>query len=355
MATDETSPAQTGARSGRVRLTLADVAATLGISRTTVSNAFNRPEQLSKELRETILSTARELGYFGPDPKARALRRKELREVALVFHHDLPYAFNDPLTLDFMRGVARQLQQRGLTLQLIPMFSRQIEPTLDVAFKTTADALIFHAEVAPEFASMVRAAPLPLVVVDTMVPGAPSVCLDDRRGAELAMAHALKAKPDVVLVLCFFVAEEPMKRAQAARAPRSPFNTCERVAGYAQAARRAGFDASRIVWHIVDDGDPEAAALRAVEQERARLSKYQRIAVVAMSDRIALAAMGAMRSWPKVELVSVVGFDDIPAAAEAGLTTVRQDGVEKGESAVRVVLDDEPSVVLPLTLVPRDT
>ncbi|MCR5881764.1 substrate-binding domain-containing protein [Rhizobacter sp. J219] len=355
MATDETSSVQTGARSGRVRLTLADVAATLGISRTTVSNAFNRPEQLSKELRETILTTARELGYFGPDPKARALRRKELREVALVFHHDLPYAFNDPLTLDFMRGVARQLQQRGLTLQLIPMFSRQIEPTLDVAFKTTADALIFHAEVAPEFASMVRAAPLPLVVVDTMVPGAPSVCLDDRRGAELAMTHALKAKPDVVLVLCFFVDEEPMKRAQAARAPRSPFNTCERVAGYAQAARRAGFDASRIVWHIVDDGDPEAAALRAVEQERARLCKHQRIAVVAMSDRIALAAMGAMRSWPKVELVSVVGFDDIPAAAAAGLTTVRQDGVEKGESAVRVVLDDEPSVVLPLTLVPRDT
>ncbi|HET7796011.1 MAG TPA: LacI family DNA-binding transcriptional regulator [Rhizobacter sp.] len=355
MGTDETTPAPPDAPRGRVRLTLADVAAALGISRTTVSNAFNRPEQLSKDLRERILATARELGYFGPDPKARALRRKELREVALVFHHDLPYAFNDPLTLDFMRGVARQLQRRGLTLQLIPMFSRRMEPTLEIAFQTTADALIFHAEVAPEFAPMVRAAPLPLVVVDTMVPGAPSVCLDDRRGAELAMAHALKAKPDVVLVLCFFVAEEPMKRAQGARAPRSPFNACERVAGYAQAARRAGFDASRIVWHIVEDGDPEAGVLRAIERERAKLTKHRRIAVVAMSDRFALAAMSAMRRWKQVELVSVVGFDDIPAAAEAGLTTVRQDGVEKGESAVRVVLDDEPSVVLPLTLVVRDT
>ena len=40
----------------RVRLTLADVAATLGISRTSVSNAFNRPEQLSKELRNQILA-----------------------------------------------------------------------------------------------------------------------------------------------------------------------------------------------------------------------------------------------------------------------------------------------------------
>ena len=159
----------------------------------------------------------------------------------------------------------------------------------------------------------------------------------------------------MVLVLCFFVAEEPMKRAQGARAPRSPFNACERVAGYAQAARRAGFDTSRIVWHIVDDGDPEAAALRAIEQERPRLAKHRRIAVVAMSDRLAMATVAAMRTWPKVELVSVVGFDDIPAAATAGLTTVRQDGVQKGESAVRVVLDDEESVVLPLSLVVRDT
>src|SRR5438105_3070538 len=111
----------------RVRLTLADVAAALGISRTSVSNAFNRPEQLSKELRSQILVKSKELGYFGPDAKARALRRHEIREVAVVFHHDLPYAFNDALSLDFMRGVARQLHLRGLTLQLIPKFVRQIE------------------------------------------------------------------------------------------------------------------------------------------------------------------------------------------------------------------------------------
>src|SRR2546423_7834544 len=75
----------------RVRLTLADVAAALGISRTSVSNAFNRPEQLSKELRDQILTKSKELGYFGPDAKARALRRQEIREVAVVFHHALPY------------------------------------------------------------------------------------------------------------------------------------------------------------------------------------------------------------------------------------------------------------------------
>ena len=338
----------------RVRLTLADVAAALGISRTSVSNAYNRPEQLSKELRDQILVKSKELGYFGPDAKARALRRQETREVAVVFHHDLPYAFNDPLSLDFMRGVARQLHLRGLTLLLIPRFSRQIEPALDAAFNTTADALIVHAAIGPEFAPLVQAAPLPLVLVDTMVPGAPSVCLDDRGGAELAMAHAIATHPDIVLALCFPVTGKDMKRALGARPSRSPYNACERMTGYVQAARRAGFDESRIIWHHVDDAEPESAS-RAVELVRGRLGKYRRVAVVAMSDRIALAAMDTMRAWSEIELVSVVGFDDIPAAAAAGLTTVRQDAVQKGETAVCIVLDGEPSTVLPLELVVRQT
>ena len=55
--------------------TLAAVAEHLGVSRTTVSNAYNRPDQLSPALRERVLTAAGELGYTGPDPVARSLRR----------------------------------------------------------------------------------------------------------------------------------------------------------------------------------------------------------------------------------------------------------------------------------------
>src|SRR6266567_2975094 len=48
--------------------TLASLAAELGVSRTTVSNAYNRPDQLSPQLRQRVLDTARRLGYPGPDP-----------------------------------------------------------------------------------------------------------------------------------------------------------------------------------------------------------------------------------------------------------------------------------------------
>ena len=72
------------------KLTLNDVARELGVSRATVSNAFNKPELLAKEMLERIMTASLELGYFGPDPMARAMRRKDLHEVAVVFHHDLP-------------------------------------------------------------------------------------------------------------------------------------------------------------------------------------------------------------------------------------------------------------------------
>ncbi|WP_244846447.1 LacI family DNA-binding transcriptional regulator [Chromohalobacter israelensis] len=64
------------------RITLKDLAARLEVSTATVSNAFNRPDQLSPALRDRILSEARDVGYVGPMPEAAACApgaRKSLR------------------------------------------------------------------------------------------------------------------------------------------------------------------------------------------------------------------------------------------------------------------------------------
>jgi DNA-binding LacI/PurR family transcriptional regulator len=66
------------------------------VSRTTVSNAFSRPDQLSDELRARVLDTARELGYAGPDPAARTLRAGTAGAVGIVLPESLTYVFNDP-------------------------------------------------------------------------------------------------------------------------------------------------------------------------------------------------------------------------------------------------------------------
>jgi len=79
----------------------------------TVSNAFNRPDQLSAELRERILATAHELGYAGPDPVARTLSRGRTGSVGLVVDYPLTMAFSDPATVQLLHGVAAGCEERA--------------------------------------------------------------------------------------------------------------------------------------------------------------------------------------------------------------------------------------------------
>src|SRR5246127_284911 len=73
----------------RRRATLASLADELKVSRTTISNAFNRPDQLSADLRERVLETAKRLGYPGPDPVARSLRTRKAGAVGLMITEPL--------------------------------------------------------------------------------------------------------------------------------------------------------------------------------------------------------------------------------------------------------------------------
>ena len=70
---------------------------------------------------------------------------------------------------------------------------------------------------------------------------------------------------------------------------------------------------------------------------------------------MALAALGEVRTWAGMALAAAVGFDDIPAAAPAGLTTIRQDAHRKGVLAVQALLDGLRPPPLTVELVVRDT
>ena len=78
----------------------------------TVSNAYNRPEKLSPELRERILAKADELGYAGPNVLARSLRRGRTGVLGVVLGEALSYAFEDPGAIEFLRGLRRAAASR---------------------------------------------------------------------------------------------------------------------------------------------------------------------------------------------------------------------------------------------------
>jgi DNA-binding LacI/PurR family transcriptional regulator len=108
-----------------------------------------------------------------------------------------------------------------------------------------------------------------------------------------------------------------------------------------------------------DEGRAAAARLlgaRGAPTAKRPLGGPRPTAILATSDALAL---GVLEAVPRD--VSVAGFDDIPQAAAAGLTTVRQDHAAKGRLAGELLiraLDGEPPASpapLPHELVVRAT
>ena len=98
---------------------MATVAAHVGVSVATVSNAYNNPTQLSPATRRRILTAAAKLGYRGPNATARSLRTQKTGNIGVLFTDDLTYAFEDKASVDFLAGMSEAVSYTHLTLPTI--------------------------------------------------------------------------------------------------------------------------------------------------------------------------------------------------------------------------------------------
>src|SRR6478736_2915071 len=168
----------------RRRATLASLAAELKVSRTTISNAYNRPDQLSADLRERVLATAKRLGYPGPDPVARSLRTRRAGAVGLMITEPLNYSFSDPAALDFVAGLAESCEEAGQGLLLVAIGpNRSVSDGSAAVLAAGVDGfVVYSASDDDPYLPVVQQRHLPVVVVDQPkdVPGTSRVCIDDR-------------------------------------------------------------------------------------------------------------------------------------------------------------------------------
>jgi len=334
------------------RVTLQTIADALGVSRTTVSNAYNRPDQLAPELRERIMETARGLGYAGPDPAARRLRSGRRPAVALMFSARLSYAFTDPAAVALLQGLTEATEDKGYELLLLPGYRG--EETESVAVR---DAVVgaFCLYCMRDDHPAVRAAldrRLPVIIVDEpRLPGAFFVGIDDRGGARLAAEHVAGLRHERVAVVIDRMLDDGYSGFASPERLAAPGHRVsrERVAGYFDGL--PGGDVP-VYETPANERGVAAAAVDALLGLAAPPT-----ALLCATDQIALGALEALaeRGVRVPEDLSVTGFDDIPAAAGAELTTVRQPLVEKGRQAGRLLLEPntEREVILPLELVVR--
>jgi DNA-binding LacI/PurR family transcriptional regulator len=343
------------------RVTLQTIADRVGVSRMTVSNAFSRPDQLSQELRDKILTVAHQLGYVGPDPVARALVRGTTGAVGVLLTDSLRYAFTDEVATGFLGSVVDELAPTGLALTLLTAEERSdVQPARDVAVD---GALVYSCRPHSAARDWLVRRQMPLVYVDQdPAPDISSVNVDDRGGARTAAQHLIDLGHRHIAVLTL---APDARDTGADGSPGTPHPQRERHLGWLGALTDAGVEAVSVV---EASGHTDAAAAEAAGQI---LSLDPRpTGVLCFSDVLALGMVHAVhRSGLSVpDDVSVVGFDDSPIAtrSEPSLTTVRQDVAEKGRLATELLREaieanriDAPiqprQVVLPTTLVVRDS
>jgi DNA-binding LacI/PurR family transcriptional regulator len=329
-------------------VTLKTIAEALGVSRTTVSNAFSRPDQLNPELRRRILEAADELGYPGPDPTARTLRRGKAGVLGVLLTEELSYAFADPYAVEFLRGLAEVAAEASTSLLLMAW------PGDEAAEAAVREAIVdgfcaFCLYDGHPAIEALRQRRLPYVIVgEPYLPGVPFVGIDDRAAAKALCAHLLRLGHRRLGVLSTRTEEGPGDvHFGAARA---------RLAGYRDACDEAAVDWDGVVVqqtvHSREGGRTGAARL---------LDLHPRpTAILATTDLIALGALQAVaeRGLEVPGHVSVTGFDDIPAAGEAGLTTIRQPKAAKGRTVGRLLLGgthqgEAPQILMPYELIAR--
>jgi DNA-binding LacI/PurR family transcriptional regulator len=315
------------------RVTLVTVARAVGVSPTTVSNAYNRPHKLSPALRERILGAARDLGYPGPDPAAAGLRRGRAGSFGLLLGEELAYAFQDPGAVEFLRGLAEGTARHNSALQLIAALDADGHEGPSLLANAIVDGLVVWS--LPERHPLLRLArerQIPLVIHGgPRLDGVPFVGIDDRAAARAAAEHlvALGHRSLAVISHPFGASRRAHRRDKPGRP--SYRVTRERLAGYTATA-----PAPPAVYEVAVNSREEGrrAALALLD------ATPRPTALLAMSDELALGALAAARELGLrvPDDLSVVGWDDLPAARDAGLTTISQSLHDQGRTCAQLLI-----------------
>lgn len=321
-------------------MNLQTIADRLGVSRSTVSNAWNRPDHVSPALRQRILETAEEVGYSGPDPVARTLRTGRHFALGLLFTDSLTHAVRDPAAVRFFEGLALACEAAEVSLLLIPAVDADAG-ALSMVAQASVDGLVLYSmpDQSPHLQVATRRR-VPLVVVDgDEVPGADWVGLDEEGNVRRLAEHLVEQGHRRVGIVCFRLAADGYSGpVLPSRIARSTYGVQRRrIAGIAAVLAEVGVELA----HIPVEESPDNERAAGVDAGHALLDRHPDLtAIVCTSDVLALGVLQAARErgLRVPDDLSVSGYDGTPEAGDAGLTTVQQPLVEKGRIAGHMLL-----------------
>ncbi len=326
---------------------LEDIARACGVSKATASLALNGKPGVSAETRRLVLEVAKKLNYR-PHAPARSLVLHRTDTLGVIVP-DL----SSPFYAEVVRGVEDEAVQQGFFLVLTTTLGNpeREEFCLRLLRERRADGILFVTPRGNEhLIREIHAEGFPVVVVDREIQcedGVVEVIVDNYGGAVQAMHHLLACGYRRIGFI------NGIPEIQASQ---------ERLRAYRDVLSSQGIRVRRswveVGWFLPEGGYQAMTRLLRVSP---RLD-----AVFVACDWMALGAMRAIREKGLriPEDIAVVGFDDVPLAAQTDppLTTVRQPMVEMGRMGVRLLVQlirkeqiSQKKVLLPTELVVRGT
>ncbi len=308
----------------RASVTIEEVAAAAGVSRSTVSRVVNGSTAVSPEALDSVRRAIAELNYV-PNRAARSLASRQTHAIALVDPEDTTRFFGDPFFAAIVSGINARLSRSDYVLNLFIASDDPGDKTTSYVRSGAVDgAIVVSHHTSDSFIDRIAAA-LPVVYGGRPVRERERdyyVDVDNTRGSHDATV---------------FLLERGHRRIATITGPLTMPAGVDRLQGYRQALADWGVPEGP-----TEDGnftaDGGAAAMRRILDSGAVPD-----AVFVASDLMARGALSVLaREGLRVpEDVAVIGFDDSPVATSVSpqLTTMRQPSFAQGEQMASVLLD----------------
>lgn len=302
-------------------VTLKSVAAHLGLSAGTVSSVLNdapSARHIPKSTRERIIAAARKLDYR-PNFFARSLRKQRTFTIGVIAHE-----IGDGYSSSVISGIEHGARERNYFF--VTGVHRHDQELLDkyarLLLQRGAEGII-----TVDF-NLGHSFPVPAIAIPGHMEnkGVTNIVLDHHRAAELALKHLIDLGHSQIAIL---------------KGHPDSADSNSRWKAVEQVMQEVGLvlDPELVIPIDSRDSTPNLGypfGRKLVEKKRPFTALF------AYND---ISAIGAIRAFQEAGMrvpqdVSVVGFDDIPAAAfhYPSLTTIRQPLHKMGEIAVELLV-----------------
>ena len=304
-----------------------EVAKTAGVSISTVSRAFTRPELVSDATRRKVLEVADRLNY-NISRSATSLKSGQTFRAALLMNEEVTSWFNTQV----FAGINAVMHDAGYDISLFEHIDTAETRTkffTDLPVRRNVDA-VFVASFAvdPHETERLKSIHVPIVGINTpsTVSLDSSISIDDEQGMFIATQHLINLGHRDIVYVC----SEP--------SPSIRSSIDNRQHGFVRACTTVSQD-HKLHWQVISVprgqgfADSALSALLALD--------HFPDAICCQMDMMAIPLMLKLGRYGHIAArnYSIIGFDDSPYADTVNLTTMRQDPKHMGYLAANNALE----------------